>query len=415
MTVPYTFGTATTSIPLSNLDANFNTPITLGNTSIYLGNTTTTIGNLTLTNVIISSGTANITSNITYATANAVVFTNSSSIGTTSAALTFDGSNIVVNSTTPAYFTGTSNLAQISINRSPSTGAIFNASQSAAFINIDGVSGGSSIQFATATANNTQPTERMRIDSSGNVGIGVTPSTQYSGIKSLQIGSTTNLFDNGASTKFYHNAYTAASGDDTYLTTGYAQAYLMPSNGQHIWYTSASGTAGNTISFTQAMTLDASGALCLNTTSAIDSGILQVAYASGVNNGIIFRTNGTGSQYAAIFYNGNGAVGSITTNGIVTAYNVSSDYRLKTNIVDAPSGNIDSIKVRSFDWIVDGSHQEYGMVAQELIEVAPYAVTKTENPDDMMQLDYSKLVPMMIKEIQDLKAEVNQLKVKIGV
>jgi hypothetical protein len=94
MTVPYTFGTATTSIPLSNLDANFNTPITLGNTSIYLGNTTTTIGNLTLTNVTISSGTANITSNITYTTANAVVFTNASSIGTTSSALTFDGTTI---------------------------------------------------------------------------------------------------------------------------------------------------------------------------------------------------------------------------------------------------------------------------------------------------------------------------------
>jgi len=69
MTVPYTFGTATTSIPLSNLDSNFNTPITLGNTSIYLGNTTTTIGNLTLTNATISSGTVNIT-NVTVTTAN---------------------------------------------------------------------------------------------------------------------------------------------------------------------------------------------------------------------------------------------------------------------------------------------------------------------------------------------------------
>ena len=98
MTVPYTFGTATTSIPLSNLDSNFNTPITLGNTSIYLGNTTTTIGNLTLTNVTISSGTANITSNITYATANAVVFTNSSSIGTTGANLTFDGTTFTASS-----------------------------------------------------------------------------------------------------------------------------------------------------------------------------------------------------------------------------------------------------------------------------------------------------------------------------
>jgi hypothetical protein len=72
MTVPYTFGTATTSIPLSNLDANFNTPITLGNTSIYLGNTTTTIGNLTLTNATISSGNiANITiTNVSVTTAN---------------------------------------------------------------------------------------------------------------------------------------------------------------------------------------------------------------------------------------------------------------------------------------------------------------------------------------------------------
>jgi hypothetical protein len=101
MTVPYTFGTATTSIPLSNLDANFNTPITLGNTAIYLGNTTTTIGNLTLTNVTISSGTANITSNITYATANAVVFTNSSSIGTTGSTLTWNGTQLGVGTASP--------------------------------------------------------------------------------------------------------------------------------------------------------------------------------------------------------------------------------------------------------------------------------------------------------------------------
>lgn len=54
--VPYIFGNATTSIPLTNLDANFNTVATLGNAAIGLGNTTTTVGNLTLTNVTISSG-----------------------------------------------------------------------------------------------------------------------------------------------------------------------------------------------------------------------------------------------------------------------------------------------------------------------------------------------------------------------
>jgi len=55
MAVPYTFGSATSSIPLSQLDSNFATGITLGNTTVYLGNTTTSFGNVTLTNVTISS------------------------------------------------------------------------------------------------------------------------------------------------------------------------------------------------------------------------------------------------------------------------------------------------------------------------------------------------------------------------
>ena len=59
MTVPYTFATATSSIPLSQLDSNFNTGITIGNTSVTLGNTVTTLNNITLPNVTITSGTAN--------------------------------------------------------------------------------------------------------------------------------------------------------------------------------------------------------------------------------------------------------------------------------------------------------------------------------------------------------------------
>jgi hypothetical protein len=119
-----------------------------------------------------------------------------------SAAFVWDGSNIVVNSTTPAYFTGTSNLAQISINRSPSTGTIFNASQSAAFINIDGVSGGSSIQFATATANNTQPSERMRIDSSGNLLVGTTSGGNSTVVKSVTENAGEGVFTISSQTGF---------------------------------------------------------------------------------------------------------------------------------------------------------------------------------------------------------------------
>ena len=53
--VPYIFGNATTAIPLTNLDADFNTTATLGNAAIGLGNTTTTVGNLNLGNVLITS------------------------------------------------------------------------------------------------------------------------------------------------------------------------------------------------------------------------------------------------------------------------------------------------------------------------------------------------------------------------
>ena len=67
MAVPNIFGTATAAIPLSQLDQNFATAITLGNTAVYLGNTTTSLGNVTLTNVTISSGTSNIAANVSAA------------------------------------------------------------------------------------------------------------------------------------------------------------------------------------------------------------------------------------------------------------------------------------------------------------------------------------------------------------
>ena len=70
MAVTYTFATATSSIPLSQLDSNFATTITLGNTAIQLGNTVTTLNNMTLANVTITSGTIN--ANATAATVDSV-------------------------------------------------------------------------------------------------------------------------------------------------------------------------------------------------------------------------------------------------------------------------------------------------------------------------------------------------------
>ena len=111
------------------------------------------------------------------------------------------------------------------------------------------------------------------------------------------------------------------------------------------------------------------------------------------------------------FRSAGGIEGSISISGSTTSYNTSSDERLKENIVDAPSASddIDAIQVRSFDWIKNGEHQKYGMVAQELQGVAPEAVAQGDTPEDMMGVDYSKLVPLLVKEIQSLRARVAQL------
>jgi hypothetical protein len=123
------------------------------------------------------------------------------------------------------------------------------------------------------------------------------------------------------------------------------------------------------------------------------------------------RRTGTGSEGHIAFNNANGICGTIFTNGSATSYNVSSDYRLKENITDANDAGdkIDAIKVRQFDWKADGAHQDYGMIAQELMTVAPEAVSAPENPDEMMGVDYSKLVPMMLKEIQTLRLRITAL------
>lgn len=88
MTVPYAFATATTSIPLSQLDSNFNTGITIGNTSVTLGNTVTTLNNMTLSNVTITSSVIN-----------GVTFTNSTSNNSTLNSVTINSGTINANAT----------------------------------------------------------------------------------------------------------------------------------------------------------------------------------------------------------------------------------------------------------------------------------------------------------------------------
>jgi hypothetical protein len=112
-------------------------------------------------------------------------------------------------------------------------------------------------------------TTAVTIDTLQNVGVGVTPSAWGSGQKAIQIGASGTLNGSTNASLFGVGANTFFNGTaNTYINTAAASLYLQLS-GAHQWYNAPSGTAGNAITFTQAMTLDASGNLGVGTTSPV--------------------------------------------------------------------------------------------------------------------------------------------------
>jgi hypothetical protein len=248
----------------------------------------------------------------------------------------------------------------------------------------------SKLEFGTRNGA-TEPETRMTIMPDGSVGIGTNSPTLASGwgrvlhVQSASSGSMIRLADASSGTSGEVGFMAGQYGGSTYL--------INRDSGNMYFYTDG----------TERMQIDAGTTVEASATSA----------GMSVNNAGYINTSRGTTSFAGHhqFFNPNGLVGIISTTGSATTYATSSDQRLKENIVDAPSASndIDAIQVRSFDWKADGSHQKYGMVAQELLEVAPSAVSAPEDPDEMMGVDYSKLVPMLIKEVQSLRARVAQL------
>jgi hypothetical protein len=143
-----------------------------------------------------------------------------------------------------------------------------------------GVSGASQIAFGTAgAAGDVVATERMRLDSSGNLGLGVTPTSGWSNYRALQIGQFGLLAYNfeTPSTEIGQNYY--YNGTNYIAVTSGTAARFVVNNGNtagFAWY-SASATAGNAISFTQAATLTANGEYLVGLTSATGVAKLQVS------------------------------------------------------------------------------------------------------------------------------------------
>jgi hypothetical protein len=168
----------------------------------------------------------------------------------------------------------------------------------------------------------TNATERMRLDSSGNLGLGVTPSAWATsiGLKVLQVSATGSVynysFGGNNFTAISDNIYLNSGGSATYITTNTASQYRQ-TVGQHQWFTAASGTAGNVISLTQAMTLDASGNLMVGATSN-GGGKLEIKQSANNEAGIWTYSSSTDSN--GRFYCDNSVV------GIAASYSSTGSY-----------------------------------------------------------------------------------------
>ena len=253
-----------------------------------------------------------------------------------------------------------------------------------------------------------------------NLGLGVTPSA-WTSTKAIQIGQGAAVYGGATQNGAYISSNTYYGSGWTYIGTGYATKYEQneSNTGAHKWWIAASGTAGNTIPFTQAMTLDNSGNLLVGVTSVLSgfnaSGSIVNSADRTASYGVILNTTNTsGTSYFVGFGRGNSVCGYIATTATnLTLYSTTSDQRLKTDLGTVTSTDvIANTVIHDFTWKSDGS-QARGVFAQEAAKVLPAAVKvgdDGEEVSDTWAVDYSKYVPDIIVELQSLRAEIAALK-----
>jgi len=262
-----------------------------------------------------------------------------------------------------------------------------------------------------------------------NLGLPVTPSAWQSSLGSRAIQFTGSAVYGYRDTDLILSQNAYFDGSWRYYASSIATGYYNIGGGVHRWTIAPSGTAGNAISFTQAMTLDASGNLLVGTTNA--SATVGIGFKF-LPNATYSRTSQVGSTTSdsdtthEVYSTGAGAYrffvgygGTVfATQIVITAI---SDQRLKENVRDIDTGlsAIMALKPRRFDW-KEGKGQDKkdvaGFIAQEFEDVFPECVTTSKAGADGIEyknINHETLIPTLVKAMQEQQALITTLTARI--
>lgn len=237
----------------------------------------------------------------------------------------------------------------------------------------------------------TNDAERMRVNSSGNVGIGTTTPgsllhlNKSSGAADIRLSSGGTLYG----TMF-------ASSADTTINSVTAIPLILGTNN------------------TERMRVDSSGRLLIAKTSTSTSVNGFEIKVENNNASISVQKTASGAGNGLLFYHNGSYVGGLNYDNTSTSLATSSDERLKKDIADAGVALpvVNSVRVVSHGWKNDDGTVPFGVVAQELFNTVPQAVYQGDNGEEVQKVwgvDYVKLVPILVKAVQELSAKVEAL------
>ena len=278
--------------------------------------------------------------------------------------------------------------------------------------------------------------EALVLDSIGNVGIGTTsPSAklkvigandswacQIENTQALPYGLSVNTIGTAGTT--FNSAFYTTTGTGMYIVNNgkVGIGLTSPQSKLHI---GESATVGS--NFTTAV--NNSQLFVHNVGANTNSNVIFAGGDTGASGGTgaySFGQNGQGYTHW-IFYHkpistNQSSVGSISSTSTATAYNTSSDYRLKENVVEMTGAlnRVSELKPSRFNFIEDEDKTVDGFLAHEVQDIVPEAITGEKDAVDedgnaiYQGIDQSKLVPLLVGAIQELKAEIELLKTQIN-